>query len=90
MKHTHQYIRKREKEKEDVFRCAHASCNHYLRKGYVEGKKSICNRCGNEFILTKKELKMAKPHCMACGRGKEGTKIKVTEQFVEELMKELR
>ncbi len=34
------------------------------------GKKSICWRCGEEFILNEYSLRLVKPHCSKCHKPK--------------------
>lgn len=34
------------------------------------GKASICNLCGDEFILNEYHIKLAKPHCDKCSKQK--------------------
>ncbi len=65
-KHIHRYERKKIGENYIVFRCNLPKCTHYLPKQLVKGKVSLCNKCGNEFILTSGSLLLAKPHCEDC------------------------
>lgn len=71
---VHQYVRKELKRKMTdepyvIFRCMIPGCTHYLREELAEGQKSICNRCGKDFILTKAAMELKKPHCVECTRG---------------------
>lgn len=66
-RHVHKYRRKYLGSKGyTVYACAHPRCLHYVRRELAEGKESICWRCGDKFFLTKKDLKLAKPHCKKC------------------------
>lgn len=50
-----------------VYRCALPTCSHYLHsKELVKGKKSICWRCGEEFIIDAKSVELRRPHCQNC------------------------
>lgn len=76
--HVHQYLRAvgmlRNKDSgfKNYYKCADPDCSHYLRTDLVLGKRSICNRCGKEFVLpaAQRMLKL-KPHCKACTKKKE-------------------
>jgi formylmethanofuran dehydrogenase subunit E len=66
-KHTHRYEKVIMGKKNTVFfRCNFPSCTHYLQAKLAEGKLSICNRCGNEFILDRRAMKFVKPYCVNC------------------------
>lgn len=54
------------------FRCNDPDCSHLSQYALIEGKRAICGRCYNNFILTKKSLKWKVPHCDRCTRGKKG------------------
>ena len=70
MKHIHRYqranIAKAQGKKYEVYRCSLPDCNHYLVPELVAGKKSICWRCGDPFVITTNLLRLAKPHCKNC------------------------
>ena len=70
MKHVHRYqrtnIAKQQGKKYEVYRCSLPDCNHYLVPELVVGKKSVCWRCGETFILVADLARLAKPHCKAC------------------------
>lgn len=67
MKHTHRYERVDIGVNKEyiVYRCSLPDCHHYLPETLVVGKKTICWRCGAEFILTR-NLLFKKPHCENC------------------------
>ena len=69
-KHVHKYHRLRiGKNEYEIYKCALAGCTHYVQAELVVGRKSICWRCGNEFIITGK-LRHKKPHCEDCIQSK--------------------
>ena len=49
-----------------VFRCNLPDCSHYIAERLARGKKSICNRCGDEMVLDTRAMKLVKPHCVDC------------------------
>jgi hypothetical protein len=73
LKHTHSYVRwkiqvgrKRFDKKiggEPAYRCNHPECTHFAPRSLVIGKRSVCSRCGSEFILTATDLQKAAPVC---------------------------
>jgi predicted RNA-binding Zn-ribbon protein involved in translation (DUF1610 family) len=34
------------------------------------GKRTLCNSCGDEFIINEATIKLEKPHCNNCGKQK--------------------
>lgn len=69
-KHIHKFKRLRYKSGNEVFFCALPDCNCKMNPALLFGKRSICWRCGNEFIMNEYALRLAKPHCEACHRSK--------------------
>lgn len=53
-----------------IFRCGLANCPHFVYEPLILGRISICWRCGNEFVLTKRSLRSKKLHCEECSRGR--------------------
>jgi hypothetical protein len=77
--HVHRYVRAvgklTEQNKDSGFvnyyKCADPDCSHYQKDFLVLGKRSICNRCGAEFLLPNAlRMLVNKPHCKACTRVK--------------------
>lgn len=55
-----------------VYKCMKVGCAHYMpNKKLVINMKSICHRCGEDFIITKDIIRAntVKPKCPDC-RGK--------------------
>jgi DNA-directed RNA polymerase subunit RPC12/RpoP len=63
--HTHQY-RRVTTPKSTVFRCVLPGCRHYLRPEFAEGAYSLCPRCGGQFVLNSRNMKLENPHCDEC------------------------
>lgn len=70
IKHTHKLKRHRFKSGSSVFFCA-LDCTFKISPALAEGKKSICWRCGEEFIMSEYSIRLAKPHCEACHKSKD-------------------
>ena|SRR6187455_475317 len=70
--HVHKYKRHTFKSGNEVYFCALPDCNKKIAPAFALGKKCICWRCGNEFILTDYSIRLARPHCDVCHRPKNG------------------
>ncbi len=71
LNHVHNYIKFKGRPK--YYKCAHPDCSHSEHYNAIIGKRSMC-ACGEEFILTWQNMRLAKPHCDACKRGFVSTK----------------
>lgn len=69
-KHTHKYKRLRYKSGNEIFFCALPDCNQKINPALALGKRSLCWRCGEPFIMNEYSLRLAKPHCDACHQPK--------------------
>lgn len=96
-RHTHKYLL-RNYGKRKVYACALPDCSHFqIDPSLVIGKKSLCNQCEEEFILTADLIsnKVVRPRCRVCRavhkRG--GPKIrnvkKIKEQNADKAIQEL-
>jgi hypothetical protein len=54
-----------------IFFCTLPDCNRKISVGLALGKRCICWRCGEPFILSEYSLRLAKPHCSACHKPKD-------------------
>lgn len=68
-KHIHKLKRHRYPSGNTVFFCV-LDCSFKVDTALSVGKKNICWRCGNEFIMDEYSLRLAKPHCSACHQPK--------------------
>jgi hypothetical protein len=68
--HVHKLKRLRYKSGNEIFFCALPDCSFKTNTSLVLGKRSICWRCGNEFIMNEYSLRLAKPHCDDCHKPK--------------------
>jgi len=90
IKHVHKYFRpKGAYGRKGFYICKHASCTHRLHKELLVGKMSICNSCGEEFLLDTYALRLAFPHCEKCTKGVAGEKAKKVESGVSSLLEDL-
>lgn len=67
-----------------VYACTLSGCTHYIPLYLAEGKVCICNTCAEAFVITKKTLKLALPHCEDCTKKEKDVKDE-TLKLLEEL-----
>jgi formylmethanofuran dehydrogenase subunit E len=89
MNHVHKYVRvkKSAKATKTFFKCAIPACVHKVEKAFAIGRLSICNRCGNEFILDTRALDLAKPHCSDCTKSSKNEMVIDLASKLEGLLK---
>jgi len=68
-KHTHQLRRLRYRTGTEIYFCT-LDCTFKIECSLALGKKSVCNLCGNEFVLNEYHIKLARPHCSDCSKTK--------------------
>jgi len=85
LKHTHQYTRISAKRHRQ-FRCLHPDCSHWQDATMLAGTRSICNLCGEPFILDPYALTTSKPRCKSCRGLKDGT-VKTDKDVAKNLDK---
>lgn len=64
--HIHEY--ERSKDSKEYYRCIHPDCHHYQKRTRLEGKRAVCHKCKNTFILTWQQLRNRHPVCEFCTR----------------------
>lgn len=69
-KHIHKFRRHRYASGNTVFFCAQPDCTVKITPALALGKRSICWRCGEPFILSEYSIRLAKPHCDNCHKPK--------------------
>ena len=86
--HIHRYQKSTlGRNKWPIYKCSLPDCNSYISAELVEGKFSICWRCGERFVITKALGRLAKPHCMGCTERNILKKLKPEDkQFVDNLL----
>jgi Zn finger protein HypA/HybF involved in hydrogenase expression len=68
--HIHKFKRLRYKSGNEILFCALPDCSQKINPALALGKRSICWRCGESFIMNDYSLRLAKPHCEACHKPK--------------------
>jgi len=69
-KHVHKFRRLRYKSGNEIFFCTLPDCSAKINQSLALGKRSICWRCGEPFIMNEYSLRLAKPHCNNCHKPK--------------------
>jgi hypothetical protein len=82
--HTHTYVQF--KARPGYFRCAAPDCTHFLIREAVIGKNSLCNDCGQSFLLTLDAAKLRKPRCLMCRNTKQARAFQTGQQFMAGLL----
>jgi hypothetical protein len=76
--HIHKFKRIKYKSGTYSFFCALPDCNKKMNPALALGKRSICWRCGEPFILNEYSLRLANPHCEKCHKPKKEEEYKGT------------
>lgn len=86
LKHIHKY-RRTTLGRSTIYKCVLPGCTHFIQRALVDGKISLCWRCPNPFVITKKTLKNcpAKPHCEDCYQRR--SEEAMLDAAIEELIK---
>lgn len=74
-KHIHKLKRLKYKTGNIVFFCALPDCSFKSNIALSLGKRSLCWRCGESFIMNEYSLRLAKPHCDSCHKPKKEVDI---------------
>lgn len=68
-KHVHKLRRHTYKTGNAVYFCA-LDCKFKIITSLALGKRTICWRCGEEFVMNEYSIRLAKPHCEKCHKPK--------------------
>jgi hypothetical protein len=68
--HVHRFRRLKYKSGSTIFFCTLPDCSVKMNIALALGKRSLCWRCGQPFILDEYSLRLAKPHCENCHKPK--------------------
>src|ERR1035437_8869214 len=81
--HIHKFKRLIYKSGNSIFFCATPDCKQKISIPLALGKRSICWRCGEPFVMNEYSLRLAKPHCDACHKPKKDDAQEAYIQKVE-------
>src|SRR5262249_23568700 len=68
--HVHKFKRLKYKSGNTIFHCVLPDCVKKMNIALALGKRSICWRRGEPFILNEYSLRLSKPHCENCHKPK--------------------
>lgn len=89
--HLHTYERSARSKR--IYRCIHPECTHYHDIEFIVGKKSLCNKCGEPFILERHQLygktAVKNPTCLNCANSKKAQAHRKLRDLVAETLVEL-
>ena len=90
LNHIHTYVRRTGSDKlpwvESTFKCADPHCTQIELALNLEGKASMCSKCGlNEILLDHKLLKLARPRCSECSKSTKDKKVTEVKSKLEEM-----
>lgn len=88
--HIHKLKRIKFKSGNAVYFCA-LDCNFKIQVPLALGKKTICWRCGEVFVMNEYSIRLSKPHCSSCHKSKDEKKwihepLEVEKQATKELV----
>ena len=78
VKHTHKLRRHTHKTGNQIYFCALPDCTYKVACALALGKRCVCWRCGEEFIMNEYSIRLAKPHCEKCHNPKVPLAIEYT------------
>jgi hypothetical protein len=86
LNHVHTYVRwKTSRTGVVYFRCTHSNCTHFAELSFLPGKLNSCISCGEQFTLTKEDLRRAKPKCLQCSNTKKAKIAQGARRIMESL-----
>lgn len=68
--HVHKLKRHKYPSGNAVYFCTLPDCHFKIDVPLALGKRTLCNICDREFFMNEYTIKLAKPHCVDCGRVK--------------------
>jgi len=87
-RHIHKFKRLKYKTGNVTFFCALPDCNVKINPALALGKRSLCWRCGESFLMTEYSLRLAKPHCENCHKPKFNSEIGIIGTMDERILTE--
>lgn len=73
--HIHKLKKLRYKSGNSIFFCCQPDCKFKTAVPLALGKRSICWRCGSEFLMSDYSLRLMKPHCESCHKTQKNGKV---------------
>jgi len=87
--HIHEYVKFGVKFGELHYKCNHPDCFHTAPVSLIEGKRTMCAICHQkDFILTREDLRRAKPRCPDCSETREAVERRKLQAVLGEVLGE--
>lgn len=86
MKHTHTFVK--HETRKGYYRCNDPHCTSFFERSFIVGKASKCLDCGSEFILSREDLKRARPKCLKCSNTKEAKTFRAAAALFQKVQEE--
>lgn len=87
--HVHKLKRLSYSTGNKIYFCVLPDCPYKVKVALALGKRTICWRCSESFIMNEYSIRLAKPHCENCHQSKSGDFV-LHNNILEEQKKELR
>src|SRR5215831_7437891 len=75
LSHAHKFKRAKFSNGETIYFCVSETCEFRCRVELALGKPAVCWRCGEKFLMNEYSIRLMKPHCNNCTKGKTGKEI---------------
>jgi hypothetical protein len=75
--HVHKFKRHVYDSGYEIFFCTLPDCNYKVKRELALGKENICWRCGRPHIINEYSIRLARPHCDDCKKGKKLVHVNV-------------
>lgn len=94
LKHLHTFIRDKSRTRTRAtgvvtFKCTDPKCWFYAVGERILGKAAICPYCGQEYVVTRFDLQLKRPHCKNCTTSKKKQQEKQELTGLEKLINDL-
>lgn len=68
--------------------CRHPRCTHFVEAVFAEGKESICLYCHKNFVMSRRALRLTRPHCgcRSLVQRKAEEKVKEIEDVLDRIL----
>lgn len=84
LNHTHTW--KKHPTRRGIYICDHPKCLYNQEKAVLVGKECACNSCGAHFVLTREDLRRARPICLACSNTKKGRAFRMARDLTNRVL----
>lgn len=81
--HVHKYVRF--KGKPGYYKCDSFDCTFYIERELIVNKLTRCSKCEDVFVLTREDLKRARPKCSNCSKSKKAKEDRLLQDLTRDL-----